>query len=1144
MGRLSNNVKANEREFQSQVYIWLSEFIKAGGTPFEMIGGEAGVKTGEGRGSTKFPDIQLWLNRGAGQGFCFWELKPPQVPVDNGELLDNALNKARSQKHKFFVTWNMSEAVIWEVPEGNQPVNAHHRLKNYPPLPAIFTANDLSDPSKIGILRSRANEILADLIQLHKEGHLNPIETDATFFVQQLKNAVTQIYPSVHKALQKKVAKDNHFRDGLEKWAKTQGIKDFGDEPFFESVSRQMVYRVTGKILFYLTLRRYHDAHLPEMVFTSDKVSQELRGFFSTARQVDYQSVFDEDLTDAIEYPAEAASVLTELVHHLNKHNFSTMHQDVVGEVFEKLIPPEERHLLGQYFTPENLVDLINAFCIQTPDAAVMDPTCGTGTFLIRAYDKKRDAGERDHHNLLSQIWGFDVAQFPSELAAINLYRLDLRGYDNFPHVLRRDFFEAHPGDSYEFPPPKLDDQNPTYKIRQKLPSFDAIVGNFPYIRQELIEKSVQGYKAKIDRVLQRHWLKAYPDGFNRKTHEPKLSGQADIYASLFFHAAAFLKEGGRMGIVTSNSWLDVGYGFELQKFFLNNFKVVAILESRCEPWFDDAAVNTVVTVLERCTDKKQRETHAAKFVKIKKKMADLIPWDMKLDSHRRWEGLYKLIRVIERSDDEADRTIGKIKVFENADFRVRTKSQRDLLEEVESAGRTVKWGQYLRAPDVYFEIMEKCGKDFVPLSRVAEIRRGFTTGINEFFYLDEEKAKHWRIEKEFLAPVIKSPKEFDRIEIDPAKLKTLVFLCSKTKAELRSEGKSGALKYIEWGETQRAGNVPWPDVPSVKNRKPGWWVLPDVELVRLFWTKTYDDTFLQGYSPMEVLADQRLYMIKAHKSINLELLAAVLNGTIFSLMIELNGRNNLGEGALDTTVEESQDYFFLPDPAKIRDAKGIVDAFRKIAKRKVGSIFDEAKLKDRQKLDGLILESLGLDPDKYLDEIYDGLCGLVKERIGLAGMRKTEKRAKVTRDTAKVKEQVSAKIIPDGLTKFPGGFLPGGIKSSDFRDVSIPKELLQLGNQMMMLFEVVAGDGFKFEANGAYEAKYLIHAQKPNQFLVKVPKNQMVAQKTVVSYEKYLKKVKEDLFQELFERTGEHALADRLAREILSENGARADIL
>ena len=72
-----------------------------------------------------------------------------------------------------------------------------------------------------------------------------------------------------------------------------------------------------------------------------------------------------------------------------------------------------------------------------------------------------------------------------------------------------------------------------------------------------------------------------------------------------------------RFAFVVPNSWLDVAYGYELQKYMVNNFKIVAILESRCEPWFEDAAVNTVVTILERCSEKTERDDHIVKFVKI-----------------------------------------------------------------------------------------------------------------------------------------------------------------------------------------------------------------------------------------------------------------------------------------------------------------------------------------------------------------------------------------------------------------------------------------------------------------------------------------------------------------------------------------------
>jgi hypothetical protein len=88
------DIKSNEREFMSQVTSWLNEFLKEGSYPFEVASSDPSVKISEKK--TKFPDIQIWLNRKAHQGFCGWELKTPTTPVDDKELLNNAAEKARA----------------------------------------------------------------------------------------------------------------------------------------------------------------------------------------------------------------------------------------------------------------------------------------------------------------------------------------------------------------------------------------------------------------------------------------------------------------------------------------------------------------------------------------------------------------------------------------------------------------------------------------------------------------------------------------------------------------------------------------------------------------------------------------------------------------------------------------------------------------------------------------------------------------------------------------------------------------------------------------------------------------------------------------------------------------------------------------
>ena len=72
-------------------------------------------------------------------------------------------------------------------------------------------------------------------------------------------------------------------------------------------------------------------------------------------------------------------------------------------------------------------------------------------------------------------------------------------------------------------------------------------------------------------------------------------------------------------------------------------------------------------------------------------------------------------------------------------------------------------------------------------LGDIAEVRRGFTTGANEFFYLDAERIQEWGIESEFLKPVIKSPRECKSIRVDPGELKFKLFMCHEDKAALAS---------------------------------------------------------------------------------------------------------------------------------------------------------------------------------------------------------------------------------------------------------------------------------------------------------------------------------------------------------------------
>jgi type I restriction enzyme M protein len=1168
-----SNVKANEREFMSLVVSWLNEFFRTGSYPFEMASSDPSVKISEKK--TKFPDIQIWLNRQAEQGFCGWELKTPETAVDDNELLEDAAEKARAMKANYFVTWNMRDAAIWRTPHWGECVSRVHRLKTYESLYNIAQADDLKVALYREALEERAREILDDLATLHREGHLHLVDIDSTFFVHILSEGVKNLWPHIYQSLSDRVGRDSAFRSDLYNWAAKQGIANFEEASFLESVSRQIVYRLVGRILFYLTLRRFRTGveKMNLVGIDPSRISQELKRYFQIAQDIDYQAVFEEDFPDRVEIPASAAETLIKLVDDLNRFDFARMPQDVVGQVFEQLIPYEERHALGQYFTREDLVDFINAFCIRSREDKVLDPTCGTGTFLLRAYDRLKYLGERDHKKLLSKLWGIDIAHFPAELATINLYRQNLDDYANFPRIVVSDFFEIKPGQIFKFPPPRPTDNQ--FMIEEPLPVFDGIVGNFPYIRQEIIEKRIEGYKKTLARVLAEDWLEEYPEAFemSKKIAEYlqqakrrslkltsfydkidlKLSGQADIYAFLFFHAARFLREGGRMGIVTSSAWLETEYGYELQKFFLQHFKIVAVLMSMSENWFEDVPVITSVTVLERCSQEEQRNDHLVKFVKVKKKLKELIPWDLKLEAHKRWAGIEKLVHKIESTGSEylqiqgtkAVNTLRGVATYEDDNFRIRAVKQGELLEKLEHERKTARWGQFLRAPDIYFEILEKCKNKLVPLSKVADLRRGITTGINEFFYLTDEKIRHWEIEPEFLRPIVTSLKEVEGILIDPAALKFKVLLCDKSKAELLREGKHGVLEYIKWGEKQKTkergrykrGGIPFPQVPSVQGRK-YWYSVDAGDPSDFLINRFIRERFFFPVNKAGVLAGDVVFEGQVLNKKDAEFYAAILNSTLVFFLVELLGRFSMGDGLLTFYGPDIADLQ-VPDASKIKAdlKKRILKAFDKVLTRPVQSIFEEVKMKDRQKFDCLVLEAIGLDAKRYLKLLYKNLCELVRERIELGETRKKVKKVKQNRDVEKLKEQVLEEILPKGPRRFPEDFIDSKYLKDAF-ELPVPGEPLKLGAHFMGTQEVISDKGFRYQAQSVEEAKFIVYAVKAGIYLLKVPNNKSALSQAVIKYERYLRQLKDEFFEVFFQRTHDHKLADMLTNQIFEDLG------
>jgi len=522
---------------------------------------------------------------------------------------------------------------------------------------------------------------------------------------------------------------------------------------------------------------------------------------------------------------------------------------------------------------------------------------------------------------------------------------------------------------------------------------FDIVIGNPPYVRQEKITDPLgQLSRSEYLECLNRSLSEIYPSFFKKRS----LSRRSDLYIYFYLFGLSLLNRKGSFCFITSNSWLDVDFGKDLQEFLLKHSHVKLIIDNRAKRSFSQADVNTVIVLLSPPTEFPLSEGE------MKERYACFVAFTVP------FEEVLSAVPFLEIADPLLYHPHFHLAVQRNPEFRAIIKDQQSLFEEglelpgeegnfVPSLYTGNKWGgKYLRAPDIYFTILEK-GKDkLVPLKKVADVRRGFTTGANEFFYLTEEEIKRWGIEKEFWMHqdekgnwvpnyVITSPRECKSIVVDPKDLKYRVLMIHKDKNDLKG---TNVLKYIEEGERKGyhlrqtcASRDRWYDLGE---RKPYGFLHPMI----------HNDRQLIGLNLSEVHVDHNLFELKPQRQYLLPV-ALFFISTLSSLIKELGGRASLGEGALKTEGTDIEKLFTI-DPAFLskREMEALSGWFYKHRNFSHESLFAELgassteevslnKVKpDRRELDKIIMgEILGLTDEEQL-EVYRAVVDLVKSRI------------------------------------------------------------------------------------------------------------------------------------------------------------------
>lgn len=878
--------------FASEVKEWINEIIKNEGLKFECADIEIKEK------HLKRGDVIIWERRLDKPALLIeiWDASTP--PWE--EAWDSAASKALRMGIPHFVVWNIRHFFCWDTSVQGDAIDKlwwPHAGVSESVCEAV-TYRDAILKFKDAI-KSYLRIFLKEFEGVYFGYVAKPLLGIDERFIYRLRGTIHALSIPVIEELKNRADADIVFKKELIKYFREQGWSFKNSDEDFDKVARQYVYLLVNKILFYNILRHTPNfsslipkIDIPEVGINGAKLKERLNSYFNRAFEAtgNYETVLLTNFLDSITPPDSIVKQVRDFINKLSGYDFSKINYEILGNIFQRLIPAGERHKLGQYYTRSDVVDLIVGFCVRSADDKVLDGGCGAGTFLVRSYVRKKILNpNKSHRELIEDIYGVDIAKFPAHLSIINLVSKGLSEIENYPNILHKDFFDVLPGEVYTSAEVKVTRLNRMEKVIKLPKLFDAVVMNPPYTRQEEMEDILEEEKNKAYKRCIEDWkaMGNYP-----KRKEPKLSKRASIYVHFFIHGGRFLKESGRLGLITSNSWLDVDYGGDLQRFFLENFKIKAIIESKVERWFEDADINTAITILERCSNLEERGKNVVRFVQLKRPLAEFIP---PVESEReRWAYVEKLIDLIE----------SKNRYYEDEKIRIFTKVQKELWEEGYDKEKNeyvgTKWGKYIRAPGIFYKILEK-GKDkIVPLSYVAEIVGGLITGSNDFFYLSEEKLNKWKIEPQFLLAVVKTPRELNRIAFTSKDLKYKLFYVTADKNKLKG---TNALKYIKRGEKLGIHNAP------TFRSKDRWYELPRLKAAPLLWVDLRWEKHICHLNLDNVPFEHNYYGIIAKKDRNNLLLCAFLNSTLSWLFIEILGRVGLGQGAIRLVGKDLRNF-------------------------------------------------------------------------------------------------------------------------------------------------------------------------------------------------------------------------------------------
>ena len=365
----------------------------------------------------------------------------------------------------------------------------------------------------------------------------------------------------------------------------------------------------------------------------------------------------DDQIFDQNEVIKIRENSFEQIIKKLQAYNLSDTQDDIKGIAFEQFLGTTFRGELGQYFTPRTIVDFMTYILDPKECEVICDPTCGSGGFLIKAFEYVREQIENDiktqKAKLRIEIEGENYEDLSeSEQLAVNkriedmqtilnkeldtqtegsrMYHLSrncIYGTDANPRMARTSKMnmimhgDGHGGVHHH---DGLLNVNGIFEER-----FDVILTNPPFgaridKNQKITEADrftdevlIEKYKEKYGEAYE-NALKQVNDNIGKKLLSLYDTGSMSGLTEVLFmeRCLRLLKKGGRMGMVLPEGVLNTSNLQKVREYFEGRAKIILICSIPQDVFIAaGATVKPSLVFFKRFTEEEEHE-----YAKVKKK--------------------------------------------------------------------------------------------------------------------------------------------------------------------------------------------------------------------------------------------------------------------------------------------------------------------------------------------------------------------------------------------------------------------------------------------------------------------------------------------------------------------------------------------